>query len=53
MLFGEKIMFINIPEYKDKIVLMILYIDQDVWLLQIDYNVYHKSKNYLKSLFID
>lgn len=53
MLFGDKIIFINLPEYKDKIVLMILYIDEDVWLLQIDYDLYHKSKNYLKSLFID
>lgn len=53
MLFGDKIIFINLPEYKNSIVLMILYIDEDVWLLQIDYDVYHKSKNYLKSLFID
>ncbi len=53
MLFGDKIIFINLPEYKDKIVLIILYIDEDVWLLQIDYDLYHKSKNYLKSLFID
>lgn len=52
-LFGDKVMFINLPEYKNKVVLMLVYIDSDAWLLQVDYTLYHKSKTYLQSLFID
>ncbi|MCF7834611.1 hypothetical protein K9M48_00950 [Candidatus Gracilibacteria bacterium] len=52
-LFGEKIAFINIPEYKNKLVLMLVNIDNQNWLLQLNYDIYHKSKSYLKSLFID
>ena len=52
-LFGDKVNFINLPEYKNKIVLMLVYIDKEAWLLQVDYKLYHKSKTYLQSLFID
>ncbi|MFZ2150491.1 MAG: hypothetical protein WAZ12_02330 [Candidatus Absconditicoccaceae bacterium] len=52
-LFGDKITFINLPEYKNKIVLIIVYIGKDTWLLQVDYTLYHKSKTYLQNLFID
>lgn len=52
-LFGDKITFINLPEYKNKIVLIIIYIGNDTWLLQVDYKLYHKSKIYLQNLFID
>jgi hypothetical protein len=52
-LFGDKVMFINLPEYKNKIVLMLVYIDKDAWLLQVDYKLYYKVKTYLQSLFID
>ncbi|MBU0626710.1 hypothetical protein KKG31_00455 [Patescibacteria group bacterium] len=52
-LFGDKVVYINIPEYKEKIVLMLVYIDEELWLLQIDYKIYHSSKTYIKSLFID
>lgn len=52
-LFGDKIMFINLPEYKNKIVLMLVYIDKYTWLLQVDYTLYYKSKTYLQNLFID
>lgn len=52
-LFGDKITFINLPEYKNKIVLIIVYIGKDTWLLQVDYKLYHKSKTYLQNLFID
>lgn len=51
-LFGDKIVFINLPEYKEKRVLMLLYIDEEVRLIQMDQAIYHKSKSYLKSLFI-
>lgn len=52
-LFGNKVVFINIPEYKDKEVIMLIYTKDGIWLVQIEYSLYHKSKTYLKSLFID
>jgi len=52
-LFGTKVLYINLPEYKDKLVLMLEYIGKEVRLIQIDYKLYHTSKWYLKSLFID
>ncbi|MCK9466961.1 MAG: hypothetical protein M0P94_01400 [Candidatus Absconditabacterales bacterium] len=51
-LFGDKITFINIPEYKNKKVLFLLDINDQSWLLAIDYEIYHQVKSYLKSLFI-
>ncbi|HOG15276.1 MAG TPA: hypothetical protein PK674_01685 [Candidatus Absconditabacterales bacterium] len=51
-LFGDKITFINIPEYKNKKVLFLLDINNQSWLLAIDYKIYHQVKPYLKSLFI-
>ena len=50
-LFGNKVLYINLPEYKDKLVLMLEYIGQEVRLIQIDYKLYHTSKWYLKTLF--
>lgn len=52
-LFGSKVIYINIPTYKDKMVLMLIYINKEVRLIQISYKAYHQSKSYLKSLFID
>lgn len=52
-LFGNKVVFINLPEYKDQQVLMLLYLDDGIWLVQMEYSLYHKSKAYIKSLFID
>lgn len=52
-LFGDKVIYINIPDYKDKKVVMIIYINQDIWLLQVDYSTYYKSKWYIKNLFIE
>ncbi len=52
-LFGNKVIFINLPEYKDKQVLMLIYLNDGIWLVQMDYKLYHKSKAYIKSLFID
>lgn len=52
-LFWNKVIFINLPENKDKIVLMIVYVKNEVWMIQAWYDIYHQSKNYLKSLFID
>ena len=51
-LFGDKISFINIPEYKNKTVVMLLEINWEYWIIQMDYNKYHQSKNYLKNLFM-
>lgn len=52
-LFGNKVVFINLPEYKDKEVFMLIYLDDGIWLIQINYSLYHKSKSYIKSLFTD
>ena len=50
-LFGTKVVYINLPEYKDKKVVMLLYIKDQTRLIQMDYALYHKTKSYLKSLF--
>ena len=52
-LFGNRIIFINLPEYQKNIVLMYVELGQEKWLLQISYNIYHESKRYLQNLFID
>lgn len=52
-LFWNKVMFINLAEYKNKKVLMLVYIWKEARLIQVDYKLYHKSKTYLQSLFID
>ncbi len=52
-LFGNKVVYLNLPEYKDKQVIMLVYMDDGIRLIQIEYALYHKSKAYLKSLFID
>lgn len=51
-LFGNKVVFINLPEYKDKQVVMLIYLNDGIWLIQVDAKIYHKSKAYIKSLFI-
>ncbi len=50
-LFGDKVSYINLPEYKDKKVIMLVTIDGSDWLLQLDYATYYTSKTYLKTLF--
>lgn len=52
-LFGNKVVFINLPEYKDKQVVMLIYMNDGIWLIQVDYSIYHKSKSHIKSLFIN
>lgn len=52
-LFGNKVVFINLPEYQDKQVVMLIYRNDGIWLIQMEYSLYHKSKAYLKSLFTD
>ncbi len=51
-LFWNKISYINLPEYKTKLVVLLLEVDQKYRLLQIPYSKYHTSKSYLKTLFI-
>ncbi len=51
-LFGDKISYINLSMFRDIRVLMVIEIDDEVWLLQIPADKYHQSKDYLKSLFI-
>ncbi len=50
-LFGERVVYLNLPGYYKKKVLMIVKYDSQYWLLSIDYPIYHKSKKYLKDLF--
>lgn len=52
-LFGDKAVYINLPEYKDRTVLLLTYIDDHIRLLQIGYPIYHQSKWYLQDLFND
>ena len=52
-MFWEKVTYINIPEYAQSRVLILLEVDDQSWLLAIDYAVYHQVKPYLKTLFID
>lgn len=51
-LFWEKVIFINLPEYKEKKVIMLVEINKLLWLIQVDYTTYYKSKWYIKQLFI-
>jgi len=51
-LFGDKIIFINIPEYQNNIILMIVSINGEKRLIQIDPKTYYLSKSYLKQRFI-
>lgn len=51
-MFGDKVTYINVPEYKNNLVLILLDINNQSWLLAIDYSIYHQVKSYLKSLFI-
>lgn len=50
-LFGDRVDYINLPEYKDKLVVMLIKVNDELWLIQIPYKHYHQSKTYLKSLF--
>lgn len=52
-MFGDKVTYINIPEYKNQKVLILLEVNDQSWLLAIDYAIYHQVKPYLKTLFID
>ncbi len=52
-LFGERVLYLNLPDYSKKKVLMIVKYDDKYWLLNIDYPIYHSSKKYLKDLFTD
>lgn len=51
-MFGDKVTYINVPEYKNNTVLILLDINNQSWLLAIDYSIYHQVKSYLQSLFI-
>ena len=51
-MFGNKVTYINIPEYANKKVLMLIDVNNQSRLLAVDYSIYHQSKSYLQSLFI-
>jgi len=50
-LFWEKITYINIPEYKDDTVIILVTVSDITRLLQIDYAIYHESKLHIKNVF--
>ena len=58
-LFGDKVLFLNLPGityvskpvYLRKIVFMVVYIQDDRWLLQVDFDQYHISKDLFKQKF--
>lgn len=52
-LFWDKVTFINLPEYKEQKVVMLVEIGKLLWLIQVDYTIYHNSKWYIKNLFIN
>jgi len=49
-LFGKKITFINIPEFKNKIVIILIETKNMERLIQISYSIYHESKDYLAQI---
>lgn len=49
-LFGEKITFINLPQYEQTIVLMVAVTNGEMRFIQIPYSIYHESKTYLKNI---
>lgn len=51
-MFWDKVSYINLSQFKDKRVMIVIEIDWDVWLIQIPADKYHTSKGYLQSLFI-
>jgi len=51
-MFGNKVTYINIPDYANKKVLMLIDVNNQSRLLAVDYSIYHQSKSYLQSLFI-
>lgn len=50
-LFGKRVVFINLPEYKDKLTLMYIEVGSKKRLLQVSYTIYHETKGYLQDLF--
>lgn len=54
-LFWDAVIYLNLPENKEKLVIMIVkfYNNEDIWLIQVDYQKYYGLKEYLKNLFIN
>jgi hypothetical protein len=46
-LFGDRITFLNLPQYLNQKVFIVVEIGDDQRLVQIDYDLYHSSKAYL------
>ncbi|GHW02994.1 hypothetical protein AGMMS50249_7800 [candidate division SR1 bacterium] len=51
-LFGDKVSYINMAAFQDKLILMVIEIEGDTWLIQVPASKYYSSKAYLKSLFM-
>lgn len=51
-LFGDHVMFLNMPEYLNKTVLMVVDVQWERRLIQIAYDQYHASKKHIAQTFI-
>lgn len=51
-LFGSRIVFLNLPQYINQTVLMVVTVGSERRLIEIPYDIYHESKAYLAEKFI-
>lgn len=51
-LFGDHVMFLNMPQYLNKTVLMVVDIQWERRLIQVAYDQYHTSKKHIAQTFI-
>ncbi len=47
----NKITYINLPQYASQLVLMVVEIGSEEWFIQVDYSIYHTSKQHMKQRF--
>lgn len=52
-LVGDKVFFVNLPEYKNQKVILLIEFkkDNNIWFLSFNTKDYYKSKSFLKSFF--
>lgn len=50
-LFGSRVVFLNLSQYLNQTVLMVVTVGSERWLIQIPYDIYHESKSYLAERF--
>jgi hypothetical protein len=52
-LFGDKVWYINLPQFENIKVLMIVFFEQrdDAWFVQVDHDIYYQRKSALLATF--